>query len=99
MHPPKFPSCGEDEVKMDLKRAEERGKGQEIRLGGAQFLLRKSLGSLIWKAIVAGVNHPRPRNEENYHEWKTFLGEKVGYQINPALVVYIKIENFRFQNI
>jgi len=37
---------------------------QEIRLGGARFLSRKSLGSLIWKAIVAGVNHPGPKKEK-----------------------------------
>ena len=92
MHLPKFPSCRENEVKMDLERGEEKGRVQEIRLGGARFLSRKSLGSLIWKAIVAGVNHPRAKNE------KYFLGAKVGYHINPT-VLYIKIENFRFKNI
>jgi len=46
------------------KEEKKRGRVQEIRLGGVQFLLRKSLGSLIWKAIVAGVNHPRPKNQK-----------------------------------
>ena len=90
-----FLSCREDEVGMDLKRAEESGDGARNKVRWGPVLVEKVIRVSHLEAI--GVNQkPSRTKKEKIPFMRIILGVKVGYHINPTLLIIIICSRYAF---